>query len=116
MKPLEGQINLKVENNTVLTQPVSILGIVPNQNTANNNNLLYEYDLTGQIYVGVTSVTILIYTTSSPFIIPYLAPVISQSIIGVVSALNTLNVGLFYYSGNTIYVSSDFYIYTKLTV
>lgn len=116
MKPLESQINLKVRNNTALPQPVSILSVLPNQNTANNNNLLYEYDLTGQNYVGVTSISILISNTSNPVNISYSAPVTSQSIIGVVSALNSLNQGLFSYSGNIIYVSSDFYIYSKLNV
>jgi len=116
MKPLESQINLRVKNNTALPQPVSILSIIPNQDSATNNNLLYEYDLTGQNYVGVTSISILIYNTSNPTIISYPAPVLSQSIIGVVTALNSLNQGLFSYSGNIIYVSSDFYIYSKLNV
>ena len=52
------QINLKVKNNTALPQPVSILGIVPNQNTANNNNFLYEFNFSAQSYVGVTNVNI----------------------------------------------------------
>jgi hypothetical protein len=116
MKPFESQINLKVVNNTALSQPVSILGIVPNNNSANNNNLLYEYDLTGQNFTGITIADIIISTTSNPALINYLAPVTSQSIIGVVNALNTLNKGLFSYSGNIIYVSSNFYIYGKLTL
>ena len=41
MIPLESQINLRVKNNTALPQPVSILSILPNQDTANNNNNLY---------------------------------------------------------------------------
>jgi hypothetical protein len=114
MKPIESQINLRVVNNTALPQPVSILGIVPNSNTANNNNLLYEYDLTGQSFVGVTSVSIIISNTSNPSAIVYTAPVTSQNISGLVTALNTLNQGLFAYSGATIYVSSNFYIYQKL--
>lgn len=116
MKPLKSQINLRVVNNTALPQPVSILGIVPNSNTANNNNLLYEYNLTGQSFVGVTSVGIIIANTSNPILTTYTAPVTTQSISGVVSALNTLNQGLFAYSGTTIYVSSNFYIYQKLNI
>lgn len=115
MKAIDGQINLKVVNNTNLTQPVSILSIIPNQNSANNNNLLYQYNLTGQNYAGVTSVTINIALASNPFVLfPNTAPVITQSIIGVVSALNSLNQGLFTYSGNIIYVSSNYYVYEKL--
>jgi hypothetical protein len=114
MKLLEDQINLKVVNNTGLSQPVSILGIVSNSNTANNNNLLYEYDLTGQNFTGITNVDIRTSNTLNPTPIVYSAPVTSQSIVGVVNALNSLNQGVFYNSGNIIYVSSNFYIYEKI--
>jgi hypothetical protein len=116
MKPLESQINLRVKNNTALPQPVSILGIVPNSNTANNNNFLYEFNFTGQIYTGVTSVNINIANTSNPTVVFNSAPVTSQSIIGVVNALNSLNQGLFSYSGSTIYVSSNYYIYSNISI
>jgi len=95
MNEFESQINLKVVNNTALPQPVSILGIVPNQNTANNNNVLYEFDFTTQSFVGVTTVNINIANTSNPTFVVNTAQVTSQSIIGVVNALNTLNQGLF---------------------
>jgi len=110
------QINLKIRNNTALPQPVSILGIVPNSNTANNNNLLYEFDFTGQSFVGVTTVNINIANTSNPTVVVYTASVVTQSIQGLVYALNTLNQGLFSYSGNTIYVSSNYYIYSNISI
>jgi streptogramin lyase len=116
MKPLESQINLRLVNNTALPQPVSILGIVPNSNTANNNNFLYEFNFTGQSYVGVTNVNINISNTSNPTVVVYNALVTSQSIIGVVDALNSLNQGLFSYSGSTIYVSSNYYIYSNISI
>jgi sugar lactone lactonase YvrE len=116
MKPLESQINLRVVNNTALPQPVSILAIVPNQNTANNNNFLYEFNFTGQSYVGVTNVSINISNTSNPAVVVYNAPVTSQSIIGVVDALNSLNQGLFSYFGSTIYVTSNYYIYSNISI
>jgi surface protein len=116
MKSLNGQINLRVINNTALPQPVSILSIVPNQNTANNNNLLYEFNLSGQSFFGVTNVNINISNTSNPTVVVYNAQVLSQSISGVVSALNTLNQGLFSYYGSTIYVSNNYYIYGNLNV
>jgi hypothetical protein len=116
MKSMESQINLRISNNTALPQPVSILGIVPNQNTANNNNFLYEFNFTGQSYAGITNVNINIANTSNPAVVVYNAPVTSQSIIGVVDALNTLNQGLFSYSGTTIYVSSNYYIYSNISI
>jgi hypothetical protein len=116
MKPFESQINLKIVNNTTLSQAVSILGIVSNNDSANNSNLLYDYNLTGQNFSGITTVSIIISNTSNPALIDYPAPVTSPNIIGVVNALNTLNKGLFSYSGSTIYVSSNYYIYGKLTL
>lgn len=116
MKPFESQINLRVVNNTSLPQPVSILGVVENSNSANNSNILYEFNLTGQSFVGITTVNINIANTSNPTIVVYTAPVTTQSIQGVVDALNTLNQGIFSYSGTTIYVSSDYYIYSNISI
>jgi hypothetical protein len=116
MKPLDSQINLRVVNNTALPQPVSMLQIVANPNTANNNNILYEFNFSAQSYVGVTNVNINISNTSNPAIVTYNAPVTSQSIQGVVDALNSLNQGLFSYSGTTIYVSSNYYIYSNISI
>lgn len=116
MKPLDSQINLRVVNNTALPQPVSMLGIVANPNTANNNNFLYEFNFSSQSFVAVTNVNINISNTSNPAIVTYNAPVTSQSIQGVVDALNSLNQGLFSYSGTTIYVSSNYYIYSNISI
>jgi streptogramin lyase len=115
MNSISSEINIKVVNNTSLPQPVSILGVVPNSNSASNNNMLYEYNFSGQSYVGVTSITAYISITSNPSIIPYSASVLSQNIQGVVNALNSLNQGLFSYSGTTIYVSSNYYIYDNIS-
>jgi len=116
MKPLYSEINLRIANNTALPQPVSILGIVPNINSANNSNALYQFNFTGQSYVGVTNVNINISNTSNPTIVVYNAPVYTQSIQGVVDALNSLNQGIFSYSGTTIYVSSSYYIYSNISI
>jgi len=116
MEAIQSQINLKVKNNTSLAQPVSILGVVPNSNTANNNNLLYEFDLTGQSFVGITNVSINISNTSNPTIVVNTVQVTTQSIQGIVYALNTLNQGLFSYSGSIIYVSSNYYIYSNISI
>jgi hypothetical protein len=116
MKPLYSQINLKVVNNTALPQPVSILGVIPNINSASNSNILYQFNFSGQIYTGVTNVNINISNTSNPTIVVYSAPVYTQSIQGVVDALNSLNQGIFSYSGTTIYVSSSYYIYSNISI
>jgi streptogramin lyase len=116
MKPLNSEINLRITNNTALPQPVSILGIIPNINSANNSNVLYQFNFSGQIYTGVTNVNINISNTSNSTIVVYNAPVYTQSIQGVVDALNSLNQGIFSYSGTTIYVSSSYYIYSNISI
>jgi len=116
MKPLNTQINLKVVNNTALPQPVSILGVVANSNTANNNNILYSWNLATENYLGSYVVTIYISNTSNPTPVYYSIPLPDNNIQSVVTALNSLNQGLFEYNGTTIYVSNDYYIYGALEV
>lgn len=108
-------INLKIQNNTSTTQNVSLLGVVPDPNSANNINNLYQFDLTGQSYVGIVSVSITYAPTSTLFYTTVTVPVTNQSIQGVVDALNTLNIGIFTLSGNIISVGSNTYIYQNIT-
>ena len=108
-------INLKIQNNTSTTQNVSLLGVVPDPNSANNINNLYQFDLTGQSYVGIVSVSITYAPTSTLFYTTVTVPVTNQSIQGVVDALNTLNIGIFTLSGNIINVGSNTYIYQNIT-
>jgi surface protein len=116
MKPLNTQINLKVVNNTALPQPVSILGVVANSNTANNNNILYSWNLATENYLGSYVVTIYISNTSNLTPVYYSIPLPDNNIQSVVTALNSLNQGLFEYDGTTIYVSNNYYIYGALEV
>lgn len=105
---MKSQINLKITNNVPLELPVSILGVIPNQNTFNNVNYLYSFDMSAETltlnfeyrYKTQTNSTIIVENVVSS----------STTIIGYVEALNLLNIGFFYYSGNTIYMMSNFYI------
>ena len=108
-------INLKIRNNTSATQNVSLFGVVPDPNSANNINNLYQFDLTGQSYVGIVSVSITYAPTSTLFYTTASVPVTNQSIQGVVDALNTLNIGIFTLSGNIISVASNTYVYQNIT-
>jgi surface protein len=109
-------INIKIANNTSFNQDISILGVIPNPNSANNSNILYSFDLSTQIFVLVNSVSITYASTSNPTPTTLTASVVTQSIQGVVEALNTLGIGLFNYSGTTIYVSSSIYTYSNITI
>ena len=109
-------INIKTTNNTSLPQGVQILNTIPNPNSANNSNYLYEWDTTGEDFSGVNSVTIEISNTSNPTVVSYTAPVLTQNIQGVVDALNTLNQGYFAYDVNIIYVPTSYYTYGSLDI
>jgi surface protein len=116
MKTLKSQINLKITNNTSLSQNVDILGVIPNSNFANNSNILYNFDMSSVSFLSVNSVNITYTSTSSPTPITTSVSVVTSNIQGVVDALNTLGIGIFNYSGTTIYVSSSIYVYTNITI
>lgn len=116
MKTLKSQINLKITNNTSLSQNVDILGVIPNLNFANNSNILYNFDMSSVSFLNVNSVYITYTSTSSPTPITTSVSVVTSNIQGVVDALNTLGIGIFNYSGTTIYVSSSIYVYTNITI
>ena len=109
---MESQINLKITNNTSLTQQVDILSVINNPIASNNCNTIYEYDLTGQTLSSSLQITYYLI----PDILTPLSKTVNAlpTISGYVDALNSLGLGLFMYSGNTIYVSSSTYKFDKL--
>ena len=109
-------INIKVRNNTLIEQSVSLFGVIPNPNSANNTNNLYCFDLSGQDFTYVYGLSISYYTTQNPSSITVSATTDNQTIQGITDALNTLNIGVFSFEGNIIYVSSSFYVYTNLQI
>jgi hypothetical protein len=112
MKALKSQINLKVTNNTSLSQQVDILAVINNPNASNNLNTSYVYDLTGLTLT--TSVQLRYYIlpdTLNNIDVPFTAV---PTIQGYVNALNLLGLGLFSYSGNLIYVNSNTILFSKL--
>ena len=113
---MTSDINIKIRNNTSLEQSVSLFGVIPNPNSANNTNNLYSFDLSGQDFTYVYGVSVSYYTTQNPSSITVTATTDNQTIQGITDALNTLNIGLFSFEGNIIYVSSSFYVYTNLEI
>ena len=103
-------INLKLTNNTALNLPISILGFIQEQNSLNNVNTSYEFDMSGEIFSEFTFIFGYYSVLAPSTLIEYQFFNISPNIQGYVDALNTLNVGLFTYSGNTIYMFSNEYI------
>lgn len=116
MKSVKQNINLRIENNTALPQDINILGSVPFLNSANNSKTIYEWDLSSENYFGNITATISISSITNPIPTTYTVTVLGYNTQAVALALNTLNLGVFQVSGNTIYALNDFYIYGNLTI
>lgn len=107
---MKSEINLKITNNTALDLPISILGVIQSQNSLNNVTASYEFDMSGETFSPFNWV-FGYYSNSAPStLIQHYFDNITPTIQGYVDALNTLNVGLFTYSGTTIYMFSADYI------
>ena len=111
MKALKGQINLRIVNNTSLEQVVDILGVVNSPNASNNLNNSFEWDFTGQTLGTSVQISYTIPPSTSDILAPFY-PI--PTLQGYVDALNTLGLGVFYFSGNIIYVNSNTYIFVRI--
>jgi surface protein len=114
-EPIDSSIALNVKNNTTLPQRVNILGGTQDP-LGVPPHIIYEFDLSGETYVGNVNVSIVISNTSNPTPVTYTVKVNGDNIQAVAIALNTLNQGFFQTSGNTLYVSNDYYIYGALSL
>ena len=112
---IKDTINVRVRNNTALPQNVNILGGTSDP-LAVPPSLLYQWDLSAENYFGSVTASIVISNTSNPTPIIYTVQINGYNIESVVFALNTLNLGVFQYSGDIVYVANDFYIYGALTI
>jgi surface protein len=115
IKRIKDTINIRVKNNTSLPQNVNLLGGTSDP-LAIPPSLLYQWDLSSESFFGSVTASIVISSTLNPTPVTHTVQVNGYNIQSVVFALNTLNLGVFQYSGNIIYVSSDFYIYGNLTI
>lgn len=107
---MKSQINLKITNNTSLELRISILGVIPNSNSFSNIKNVYEFDMSGETFqpagFSFSYNSVLAPTTSLQYNFTNYVPTIQ----GYVDALNTLNVGVFIWSGSTIYMFSNDYV------
>jgi surface protein len=112
---IKDTINVRVRNNTALPQNVNILGGTSDP-LGVPPSILYQWDLSTEVYFGSVTASIAISTTANPTPVTYTVQVNGYNIESVVFALNTLNFGVFQYSGDIVYVANDFYIYGVLQV
>lgn len=91
-------ISLKLTNNTSIDQPIGILGGQSSTYQNSNNNILVEWDLAGETF---SDTTVTLDTT-----VPVTVDLPSQTIQGVVDALNTTDKAIFTTSGTKVYATS----------
>lgn len=111
---IKDSIALKITNDTTFKATIPIMG-GNNDKGQVNSNILYDYDLTLETFIGVTSVTIQVSTITNPVIQNYsITNTNVDSVKRVVDLLNTLNVGIFNYQGDIIWITSNVNIYGNL--
>lgn len=103
-------INLKITNNIGVELPISILGVIQNQDSFNNINTVYEFDMSGETLTAFTWIFAYYSITAPSTSIQHYFVRITPTFQGYVDALNTLGVGYFTYTGTTIYMFSNNYI------
>ena len=91
-------ISLKLVNNTDQPQRIGLLGGTASTYSNSNNNVVVQWDLSGETYTGSTVVLGTTVSTEQPLL--------TASIVGVVNALNLMNKGVFTYSGNIVYATT----------
>jgi len=114
MKPVKQNINLKLENNTAFPQDINILGSLANIDSANNVNFLYAFNLSTEDWTGGINQVRLSYSTPTQMGIFAVTPLTDLTISGVVNALNSFGLDLFYFSGTNIAVNSNTNVYLKI--
>lgn len=113
------EISVTITNNTPLVQPVTLfteIFAIP----SNISGRTYNWDISGESYFyGIVTPTINIQYDTVPVtgLTPYTsANLTTNDINGVISALNSLNIGTFASAGNVIYVSSSIYYFGNLAI
>lgn len=109
-------ITLRLINRYSKPVRITALGSLADGNDPNGATKVYEWDLSAETWNAVDTVSLQVkYPSASEFSIVQTA-LTDLSVIGVVRALNTLNVGLFNQDGNTIYIPNDNIVYGDLSL
>jgi hypothetical protein len=108
-------INLRITNNSSTELPISILGNTRNTNNIQGYKTSYDFDMTGEVLLANFDFK---YSDKLNPLVDIIHNFIgvSPTLFGYVEALNTLNVGLFTFSGNIIYMFSNNYIGKEIKV
>ena len=115
MEPIKDTINISVRNNTNLPQTISILGGNQDPNGTPANTLA-QWNIASETFFASDWITIQAAPASNPTLVNYEVQLQSATIQGVVAAINTLGIGVFQYSGSTIYTANNLFVYGDLYI
>jgi hypothetical protein len=108
-----------IQNNTGSTIPINLLTTAAPDATLNAVNQ-YNWNVCSQLYVNLTTVTVQARLATDLTFTTYQANILTQSLDGVLAALNSLGIGTFV-SGNisgvpNIIVRNDSFVYGSLSI
>lgn len=109
-------IPLEIKNNINKDAGVYILNAPYNPNNQANATQYYEYNLAAETFVGTTQVDLTYFLAGSFSALSARVSLPSNNVVGVVRALNTLNLGLWFNSGSLVYTYNDNFVFNKLEV
>lgn len=107
-------IALQVQNNVNQIVRATLMGGPINNEAQSNATKFYSYDLSSETFAGINSVRLDYTIISSSLNTFQIKPLVEKTIAGVTAALNSMNVGQWYYAGTTIYYYNNNYIPDKI--
>lgn len=111
--------NISLKNNTTSTINVNVLGF-PSFPGFFNSKIKYTWDITGETYIGIQTVSIQMRRSDQTIYQVYTAILLSATPQSVVDALNSLNVGTFRTAtsglNTLIATNNDVYVYGGLSI
>ena len=119
MASIKQDISLRIENNNFYATKFSLLGGTQDpSNGQANSNLLYDYDLTAETFIGTFGVSIEASTITNPTVFTFTTNQYGAitDVQMVLEALNSLNLGIFNRIGNTIFIIDRINIFGNLTI
>jgi hypothetical protein len=109
-----------LQNNTDSTLPVTLFTTNPNLSGNINGNPLYSWNITAQNLNQLTTVALQVRAPGAGGFVSLTAPISTNSVQGVLDALNVLNVGFFIavVSGGSTFIqtANSIFVFANLTV
>src|SRR3954469_22918177 len=99
---MKGTAIIVVQNNTDSVVPISLGNSIAQPGDTINAVTGYAWNVCSLLYVNLTTVNIQARLVSAAQFTSYTAIIEDQSLNGVINALNSLNIGTFFFGNNNI--------------